>query len=145
LPQINMWTHGTLVTAMHGHLAFWGAYAMINLAMISYAMPLMTGRKLWDTPISNWGFWVSNIGMVSMTGAFAVAGVSQVVLERRVGLDFLQVQKEIEMHFVGLVLAAALFTIGIAMFIWNFIQHGRPTVEPMEPAPRTGGATEAAA
>jgi nitric oxide reductase NorD protein len=30
---------------MHGHLAFWGAYAMIVLAIISYSMPLMTGRK----------------------------------------------------------------------------------------------------
>ena len=27
LPQVNIYTHGTLVTAMHGHLAFWGAYA----------------------------------------------------------------------------------------------------------------------
>lgn len=24
LPQVNIYTHGTLVTAMHGHLAFWG-------------------------------------------------------------------------------------------------------------------------
>jgi nitric oxide reductase subunit B len=46
LPQVNIWTHGTLVTAMHGHLAFWGAYAMIVFAMISYALPQMTGRKL---------------------------------------------------------------------------------------------------
>jgi nitric oxide reductase subunit B len=29
LPQVNMYTHGTLVTAMHGHMAFWGAYAML--------------------------------------------------------------------------------------------------------------------
>ena len=50
LPQVNLYTHGTLVTAMHGHLAFWGAYAMIVLAMIAYAMPQMTGRKLCDTP-----------------------------------------------------------------------------------------------
>jgi nitric oxide reductase subunit B len=28
LPQVNLYTHGTLVTAMHGHMAFWGAYAM---------------------------------------------------------------------------------------------------------------------
>jgi nitric oxide reductase subunit B len=47
LPQANIWTHGTLVTAMHGHLAFWGAYAMLVLAMISYAMPQMTGRALY--------------------------------------------------------------------------------------------------
>lgn len=129
IPQVNLWTHGTLVTAMHGHLAFWGAYAMIVFAMIAYSMPLMTGRKLWDTPASSYGFWISNIGMVSMTGAFAVAGVSQVVLERRTGIDFLEVQKEIEPHFLGLVLAAALFTIGILLFILNFIRYGKPTDE----------------
>jgi nitric oxide reductase subunit B len=129
LPQVNLWTHGTLVTAMHGHLAFWGAYAMIVFAMIAYAMPLLTGRKLWDTAASNYGFWLSNIGMTAMTAAFAVAGVSQVVLERRTGIDFLEVQKEVEPHFLGLVLAAALFTLGILLFVLNFIRHGRPTDE----------------
>ncbi|MBL8938498.1 MAG: cbb3-type cytochrome c oxidase subunit I, partial [Archangium sp.] len=46
LPQVNLYTHGTLVTAMHGHMAFWGAYAMLVLAIISYTLPLMTGRKV---------------------------------------------------------------------------------------------------
>ncbi|MCX6981961.1 MAG: cbb3-type cytochrome c oxidase subunit I [Verrucomicrobia bacterium] len=129
IPQVNMFTHGTLVTAMHGHLAFWGAYAMIVLAIMAYAMPLLTGRKLWDTALSGWAFWTSNIGMIGMTGAFAVAGITQVNLERRMGLDFLAVQHEIEMHFVGLLLAASLFTIGIVLFIWNFLRHGLPSNE----------------
>ena len=135
LPSVNMWTHGTLVTGMHGHLAFWGAYAMINFAMIAYAMPLLTGRKLWDTPASTCGFWISNIGMVAMTCAFAVAGISQVVLERRMGVDFIEVQKEIEPHFLGLVLAAVLFTIGIFAFILNFIRYGRPSDEALNNNP----------
>lgn len=129
IPQVNMYTHGTLVTAMHGHLAFWGAYAMIVLAMIAYALPQLTGRKLWDSPLAGFAFWTSNIGMVGMTGAFAVAGVSQVVLERRVGLDFLAVQKEIEMHFIGLLFAASLFTVGVLAFIWIFFKHGKPNNE----------------
>jgi nitric oxide reductase subunit B len=129
IPQVNLYTHGTLVTAMHGHLAFWGAYAMIVLAIMAYAMPLLTGRKLWDTALSGWAFWTSNIGMIGMTGAFAVAGITQVNLERRMGLDFLAVQHEIEMHFVGLLLAASLFTIGIVLFIWNFLRHGLPSNE----------------
>lgn len=132
LPQINMYTHGTLITAMHGHLAFWGAYAMIVLAMIAYALPLLTGRKLWDTATASFAFWTSNIGMVGMTGALAVAGITQVALERRLGLDFLTVQKEIEMHFVGMLLAAALFTLGIGAFIRLFIQHGLPSAEARE-------------
>ncbi|MCB1211627.1 MAG: cbb3-type cytochrome c oxidase subunit I, partial [Verrucomicrobiales bacterium] len=129
LPQVNMYTHGTLVTAMHGHMAFWGAYAMINLAMIAYVLPILTGRKLWDNAASSYAFWLSNIGMVAMTGAFAVAGITQVNLERRMGLDFLAVQKEIEIHFVGLILAACLFFLGICLYIYNFWRHGLPTDE----------------
>jgi len=134
IPQVNMYTHGTLVTAMHAHLAFWGAYAMIVFAMIAYVMPIMTGRKLWDNKQSNYSFWVSNIGMVAMTGAFAVAGITQVNLERRLGLDFLAVQTEVEMHFLGLILAAGLFTIGILLFILNFIRFGRPNEEAIQAA-----------
>jgi nitric oxide reductase subunit B len=126
LPQVNMYTHGTLVTAMHGHLAFWGAYACLVLAIITYAMPLMTGRKLQDTYTNIFAFWTSNIGMVSMTIAFGIAGVAQVYLERKMGLDFLLVQKEIEVHFLGLVLAASLFTLGIIAFVYNFIRFGGP-------------------
>lgn len=127
IPQVNMYTHGTLVTAMHGHMAFWGAYAMLVLGMITYAMPNLTGRKLSESFANVFAFWTSNIGMVFMTLAFAVAGVSQVYLERKVGLDFLTVQKEIEVHFVGLALAASLFTFGIIAFIYNFIKFGLPT------------------
>ncbi len=126
IPGVNLYTHGTLVTAMHGHLAFWGAYACINLAMMTYAMPLLTGRKLFDTAGSQWAFWFSNVGMIAMTGALAVAGVSQVVLERRMGLDFMTVQREIEVHFIGMVLAATLFSTGIFLFVLNFIRYGTP-------------------
>lgn len=127
LPQVNMYTHGTLVTAMHGHLAFWGAYACLILGIITYAMPNLTGRKMQDSLANTFAFWTSNIGMIAMTAAFGVAGVTQVYLERKVGLDFLTVQKEIEVHFLGLVLAACLFTLGIIAFIWNFIKFGGPS------------------
>lgn len=129
LPQVNMYTHGTLVTAMHGHLAFWGAYACLVLALIAYAMPLLTGRKMQDTRMNVFAFWTSNIGMISMTVAFGVAGIAQVYLERKIGMDFLAVQKEVEVHFLGLVLAASLFSLGIIAYVWNFIRFGKPVGE----------------
>ncbi|TGL56864.1 cbb3-type cytochrome c oxidase subunit I [Leptospira jelokensis] len=128
-PAVNQWTHGTLVTAMHGHLAFWGAYAMLVLAVISYAMPNMTGRKLFTGMSGYLAFWASNIGMLGMTGALAVAGITQVYLERKLGMDFLVVQKEIVFHFIGMLLAATLFTLGITYFIVDFIRHGLPSNE----------------
>ncbi len=129
LPQVNIWTHGTLVTAMHGHLAFWGAYAMLVMAMIAYTLPEMTGRKLYGGWRAEWAFWLSNIGMVFMTGAFAVAGVAQVYLERLGGMDFLAVQEELHVHFFMLVLAACMFAAGIGLFIWDFISYGMPREE----------------
>ncbi len=129
LPQVNLWTHGTLITAMHGHMAFWGAYVMLVLGMISYAMPQMTGRKLFDGWVPEWAFWTSNVGMIGMTGAFAVAGIAQVYMERKIGMDFLAVQEAIEVHFAGLILAACLLTLGVLMFVWNFIQYGVPSDE----------------
>jgi len=132
LPQVNMWTHGTLVTAMHGHMAFWGAYAMLILAMITYVLPEMTGRKLFKGWIPEWAFWLSNIGMIAMTGAFAVMGVAQVYMERKSGMDFLEVQESLEVHAFGLVLAAGLFTLGIVLFIRNFCAYGLPNDEVLE-------------
>lgn len=132
LPQVNMWTHGTLVTAMHGHLAFWGAYGMIVLAIISYTMPNMTGRKLYDSSNGLTAFWLSNIGMLGMTTAFAAAGVAQVYMERIMGMEFGDAQKEIQVHFMILVLCATLFTVGVGMFIYEFIRYGKPTDEALE-------------
>ncbi len=129
LPAINMFTHGTLITAMHAHLAFWGAYAMIVFAMIAYALPLLTGRKLWDSTLAIYAYWMSNIGMIAMTVSFGIAGVTQVVLERRLGMDFMVTQREISMHFIGLILGASLFSVGIGFFIFLFVKHGLPNDE----------------
>src|SRR5690606_17818921 len=106
--------------------AFWGAYAMLVLAVIAYAMPTLTGRKFYDHWLSSYAFWASNIGMVSMTLALAVAGVSQVVLERRSGMDFLAVQQELHPHFFGMILAASLFASGVLSYVYLFFRYGLP-------------------
>lgn len=129
LPQTNIYTHGTLVTAMHGHYAFWGAYAMIVLAIISYSLPNMTGRKLYDSARGHAAFWFANVGMLGMTVAFGVAGVAQVYLERKLKMEFMEVQNEIQVHFVVLLLCATLFATGITLYIIEFIKYGKPTDE----------------
>jgi nitric oxide reductase subunit B len=132
LPQTNLYTHGTLVTAMHAHLAFWGAYAMIVLAIISYSLPNMTGRKLYESTRGRMAFWMSNIGMIGMTVAFGVAGVAQVYMERKMKMEFMEVQKEIEVHFYVLIICATLFVSGVILYMIDFYKHGRPTDEALE-------------
>jgi nitric oxide reductase subunit B len=132
IPQTNVYTHGTLVTAMHGHLAFWGAYAMIVFAIISYSLPNMTGRKFYDTARGRMAFWLANIGMLGMTVSFGVAGVAQVYMERVMKMDFMVVQQEIEVHFWVLIIMATIFITGITLFIIEFAKHGTPTDEALE-------------
>jgi nitric oxide reductase subunit B len=108
---------------------------MMVLAIIS-ALPLLTGHTLYNTGTAVFAFWTANVGMVSMTAAFAVAGVTQVYLERRVGMDFLAVQQELAVHFFGLILAAGLFTLGILAFVYTFVRSGWPVGE-VNPQPVT--------
>lgn len=128
-PQVNMHTHGTLITASHGHLAFWGAYGSLVFAMISYALPQMTGRKIYDNRTGHLAYWLSNIGMIGMSVAFGVAGIVQVYIERLSGKDFMVAAQATKPHFFVLIIFASLFTIGIIYFIVNFFKFGVPTDE----------------
>lgn len=128
-PSVNKWTHGTLITAMHGHAAFYGAYAMIVLAMITFALPSMThGRREEGTAVGYWSFWLQISGMFGMTLSFATAGIGQVYLERILGLGYLDTQLKIQVHFLMLVATASLFTVGVVLFIWDFFRT-RPSFE----------------
>ncbi|MGD2075791.1 MAG: cbb3-type cytochrome c oxidase subunit I [Gammaproteobacteria bacterium] len=88
LPQINLYTHGTQWTASHGHLAFFGAYATINIAFFYLAVQKLRGN-VWmaaDLPGNGWKWkWslaLLNIGVLGMTVALLIAGYEQSFIER---------------------------------------------------------------
>ncbi len=131
-PAINKWTHGTLITAMHGHAAFYGAYAMIVMAVISYALPTMTrNRRVEGSAVGYWAFWLQMAGMFGMTLSFATAGIGQVYLERVLGIGYLDVQLKIQIHFIMLVITASLFAVGVLLYIYDFFRHA-PRLEPVD-------------
>ncbi|MCA9531222.1 MAG: cbb3-type cytochrome c oxidase subunit I [Myxococcales bacterium] len=119
--SVNKWTHGTLITPMHGHMAFFGAYVMIVLAVITYAMPSLTGRKDdRQSAVAMWGFWLQVGGMFGMTMAFAAGGVAQVYLERIMGMGYLDTQSKIRIHFVILIVTGSIFATGVGLYLWDF-------------------------
>ncbi|HEX5580105.1 MAG TPA: cbb3-type cytochrome c oxidase subunit I, partial [Gemmatimonadaceae bacterium] len=124
-PAVNKWTHGTLITPMHGHSAFFGAYVMINLAIISFAMPHFTGHdpEGRESTMGYWAFWLQTGGMFGMTLAFATAGIAQTYLERVMGLGYLETQLKIQVHFVMLAATGTIFVLGVALFLIDFFRH----------------------
>jgi nitric oxide reductase subunit B len=120
-PSVNQWTHGTHVTSMHGHMAFFGAYVMIVLAMMYYAFPHFRGREAGeDDTVGMWGFWLQVAGMFGMTMAFAAAGIAQTYLERIMGVGYLETQQKIQVHFQMLAATGGLFVIGVGCTIYDF-------------------------
>ncbi len=138
-PSVNKWTHGTLITPMHGHMAFFGAYVMIILAVITYALPSLTGHadEARETAVGLWAFWLQVGGMFGMTMAFAAAGITQTYLERILGLGYLDTQHKLQVHFLMLIATGTLFTIGVALFLWDFffLALRRPMARADVPAP----------
>ena len=132
-PQVNRWTHGTHVTTMHGHMAFFGAYAMIVLAMISYALPGLTGRSdaQRQTQLGLWAFWLMVGGMLGMTMALAAAGITQTYLERILGLGFLDTQRKIQVHYLMWLGTSVVFALGAVAYIVDFVRAGAPRAAPV--------------
>jgi nitric oxide reductase subunit B len=101
LAPVNYYTHGTQLTAAHGHLSFYGAYIMIIFTIISYAMPILRGRPHGNsTKAQNrelMAFWMMNIGMLGLTLALTTAGVMQII-DQRIGVElvgFMESQESI--------------------------------------------------
>ncbi len=123
LPQINQWTHGTQITASHGHFAFFGAFAMLVLGAIYYMSFQMRKQKIRNEQRGLWGFWLMTGGMLAMVAAFTIAGIVQVYLWRLVGLDFMTVRIQYEsfwlfwVFFFGLVM----FLPGVIIYLWDFL------------------------
>lgn len=99
LSFINYYTHGTQVTAAHGHHAFYGAYVMISVAMMIYALPHLRGRQPYNQLGTMWGFWIVSGAVAFMTFALTFAGVVQVHLQRVRGEPFMDIQEELALFY----------------------------------------------
>ncbi|MCB1876259.1 MAG: cbb3-type cytochrome c oxidase subunit I [Chromatiales bacterium] len=90
LPQINLYTHGTQWSASHGHLAFFGAYATINIAVFYIAVQGARGGVWMSAHLPGngwkwkWALALLNVGVVGMTVALLIAGYEQSFVERAI-------------------------------------------------------------
>ena len=99
VPQFSYYTHGSQVTASHGHLAFFGAYVLVNLMFFYYAIPELRGIAAFPQRRSQFAFWGMCLPMLGMGLIFGVAGVLQTYIERVMGLGFMTAQAQMRFWF----------------------------------------------
>ncbi|MCB2052802.1 MAG: cbb3-type cytochrome c oxidase subunit I [Geminicoccaceae bacterium] len=140
LHPINYYTHGTQVTAAHGHLAFYGAYVMINIAVFTYAMPSLRGLMPFNQLLNMWSFWLMTSAMAFMTFTLTFAGIVQTHMQRVVGgYSYMDVQDQLALFFwmrlgsgVVVVVAAVLLVYSLLGPVREQLTAGRRVdAEPM--------------
>jgi nitric oxide reductase subunit B len=127
LAPVNYYTHGTQVTASHGHLAFYGAYVMINLAIITYAMPYLRKTGPYNQQLNMWSFWLMSSGVAFMTFSLTVAGVVQTHLQRVLGMGYMEVQDQIALFYWMRLGAGVVTLLGVLVFIYAIFGPVRET------------------
>ena len=141
LAPVNYYTHGSQITAAHGHMAFYGAYVMVVLTIISYAMPMLRGREVNPERaqvLEMWSFWLMTVSMVFITLFLTAAGILQVWLQRIIPnpQSFMAVQDQLRMFYWMRELAGVVFLIGLVVYLYSFFAKDKPqTVEAGETQP----------
>jgi len=129
LAPVNFYTHGTQITAAHGHMAFYGAYVMVVLTMISYAMPLMRGRAANSNKsqvLEMWSFWLMTIAIVFITLFLTAAGILQVWLQRvsATPMSFMDAQSQVSLFYWLREWSGVIFLVGLLVYIYSFFVPG---------------------
>ncbi len=129
LAPVQFYAHGTNLTAAHGHLAFFGAYAMVSMAIISYAMPLLRGRHANSVKAQRWemtGFWIMVISMMGITMALTGAGLVT-MFTQRMGASpssFMEVAESSKAFFWIREIAGVGFLLGLLSYLVSFFIPG---------------------
>ncbi|MFG1281702.1 cbb3-type cytochrome c oxidase subunit I [Xanthobacter autotrophicus] len=125
LSSVNYYTHGTQMTAAHGHLAFFGAYVMLNLAMMAYAIPELKGRAPYNQWLSIVSFWLMVTAMSVMTFALTFAGVLQAHLQRVLGQSYMDVQDQLALFYWIRLGSGVVVVLSALLFVWAILVPGR--------------------
>ena len=118
LHPVNYYTHGTQVTAAHGHLAFYGAYVALNLAIMTYAFPILFRVNPYNQVLNMASFWVMSSAMAFMTFTLTFAGIVQTHLQRVMGMNYMEVQDQLSVFYWMRFGSGIVVMIGVLMWVY---------------------------
>ncbi|MBF0518706.1 MAG: cbb3-type cytochrome c oxidase subunit I [Nitrospirae bacterium] len=129
LPSVNKWTHGTQITTAHGHLAFYGAYVLLIIAMVYITVPEMRGVKEYRMSRGYRSFWWQTVSMIMIVFIITGAGMVQTYMERLLGLDYVTVKNNFNTWFwIWRAVFGVTYIIGVCMFVYDFFKIGKEPV-----------------
>ena len=135
LHGVNYYSHGTQVTAAHGHLAFFGAYVCLNLAIFTYAFPLLKNRDPYNQVLNMASFWLMASGMAFMTFVLTFAGIIQTHMQRVLGQYYMDVQDGLGLFYLMRFGAGLVVALGMLLFLYSILVPRREIITAGHTAP----------
>jgi len=130
-PQVNIYTHGSQFTAAHGHLAFFGAYATILIAMFYMGIQKAYGiERLTSNFKSKMAIFMITFGVLGMTIALTMSGYEQVLVERAelgAGWNAFFVAQNLPWYIQGMTWRAIMGVVtfvGFIYLVWDLLTIG---------------------
>ena len=129
-----------IAKAAHGHLAFYGAYVLVVITLISYAMPVLRGRLANSEAaqaVEKRSFWIMSIGMGVMVLALTAAGTVQVWLQRLPetnAMGFMATQDELRLYYWMRLVGGLTFLVGMLVYFYSFFVGGKHVMADSESA-----------
>lgn len=131
LHGVNYYTHGTQITAAHGHLSFYGAYVCLNLALFTYALPILRRRDPYNQVMNMAAFWLMSGGMLFMTFVLTFAGTVETHLRRVLGLmSYMETADELVLFMWMRFGSGVAVVAGAFLMIYALLVPGREVIAP---------------
>jgi nitric oxide reductase subunit B len=122
LHPVNYYTHGTQVTAAHGHLAFFGAYVIAEPRDHDLRLPVdLQGPRPYNQVLNMARFWLMSSAMAFMTFVLTFAGAVQTHLQRVMGMSYMDVQDQLALFYWMRFGSGVAVVIGALMFIYAIL------------------------
>ncbi len=132
--SVNYWMHGTEITAAHGHMAFFGAFAATFIAFIYFSIEKLQGETKYISAVVNkqrwaWAFWLMFIGMVVMIIPMLIIGFNQVAISRMMAQGYVAAQIHSVPWFTVWFASGFIFFAGVFLYVLDFfagMKGGKP-------------------
>jgi len=116
-------------------MAFFGAYALLNLTVFYFAMPQFKGIEKYDAKAGYWGFWTMGVSMFFLCLVFGVVGILQVYLERFLDIGYSTAHMSMMFWFKTAIVLGVCFLAGVITTVYHLFTL-QPAVETSYPVGR---------
>ena len=128
----NAYVHFTNWVIGHSHLALFGAYTFLCVALVYALLSRMLGRPFASRKLLEWHYWLTLVGLVVFMTSLWIAGLIQGQNWSTGGIPFIETVRSLQPFFFIRLLAGAAMVLGQLIFAYNLIRTVRQREHPAQ-------------